>query len=169
MKKLIGNMALMIVLAAALGLAGNVLNSEGIPLVGNYPRIEYGADSVIVPPSAEEGDPPFITLKEAYGLYHDPGTVFLDAREPEDYDLGHILGAISLPFDWFDDHWPDVEPRLAKDADLVIYCSGAECELSLYEGRYLRELGYEKIHIFFGGWSEWQTHGFPTETPQSGS
>lgn len=159
----------MLAAAAILGLGSNALNPDGIPLVGYYPEIEYGPDSVIVPPSAEEGDPPFITLKEAYGKYHDPGTVFLDSREPEEYEIGHIKGALNLPFDWVDEYWPDVEPLLSTDAQIVIYCSGAECELSLFEGRYLRELGYQNIFIFFGGWSEWESRSFPTEIPENES
>ena len=149
--------------AVVLGLISNAVNPHGAALVGHYPKIEYGADSIIVPPSAEPGDPPFITLKEAYGKYHDPGTIFLDAREPEDYELGRIKGAINLPFDWFDDHWPDVEPLLNMEAEIIVYCSGAECESSLYEGRYLQEIGYQHISIFFGGWSEWDSHGFPVD------
>jgi len=164
MKKLLIGMAILAIAATVLGLGSNAMNSSGIPLIGYYPEIEYGPDSVIVPPSAQEGDPPFITLKEAFGKYHDPGTIFLDAREPEEYEAGHIVGAINLPFDWIDDYWPGVEPQLNKNAAIVIYCSGAECESSLFEGRYLRELGYQDLYIFFGGWSEWESRGFPTTT-----
>jgi rhodanese-related sulfurtransferase len=165
MIKLTVTMGLMLAAAVVLGLGNYALNPNDIPLIGYYPVIEYGPDSIIVPPSAEEGDPPFVNLKQAYGKYHDPGTIFLDSREPEDYQAGCIKGALCLPFDWFDDYWPDVEPLLSKDAQIIIYCSGAECELSLYEARYLRELGYEQVFIFFGGWSEWESHGFPTEIP----
>jgi len=163
MKKLIVVMGFLLLVALAVGLAANAVNPDGVPLIGNYPKIQYGEDSVIIPPSADEGDPPFITLREAYGIYHDPGTVFLDAREPEDYQAGHIAGAINLPFDWFDDYWGDVEPQLELDAIIIVYCSGAECESSLYEGRYLQEIGYRNIRIFFGGWAEWAGHNFPIE------
>jgi rhodanese-related sulfurtransferase len=149
--------------AAVLALAANAINPSGIALVGEYYEIEYGADSVIIPPTAEEGDSPYITLKEAYGMYHDPGTIFLDAREPEDYELGHIKGAINLPFDWFDDHWLDVEPLLDPEAAIIIYCSGTECELSIHEARHLQTLGYQNLYVFFGGWDEWVEHDFPTD------
>ncbi len=163
MKRVISQMLILLGISVILGLGSNAVNPHGIPLIGQYEPIDYGEDGTIVPPSAMEGDPPFVSLKEAYGMYHDPSTIFLDAREPEDYELGHIKGAINLPFDWFDDYWPDVEPLLPKDAPIVVYCSGAECESSLYEGRYLSEIGYTNIHVFFGGWSEWVQHDFPTE------
>ena len=163
MKKLVLIMGFLLAAAVAVGLLANAVNPNGIGLVGNYPKIEYGADSVIIPPSAEAGDPPFITLKQAYGKFHDPGTIFLDAREPEDYQVGHIKGAINLPFDWFDDHWPDVEPLLDKDTEIVVYCSGTECESSLYEARYLQELGYTRLYIFFGGSAEWESNDFPMD------
>lgn len=165
MKNILWVMILLLVASTAIGLGVNAVNPNGISLIGDYREVEYGADSAIVPPSAEESDPPFITLKKAYGLYHDPGTIFLDARDPEDYRMGYITGAINLPFDWLDDHWADVEPQLSKDATIVVYCSGAECELSLYEGRYLADEGYENVHIFFGGWAEWLEHDFPTVIP----
>ncbi len=165
MKKVLPAMIFLLVASTVIGLGINAVKPDGIPLIGDYREVQYGADSAIVPPSAEESDPPFITLKEAYGLYNDPETVFLDARDPEDYRAGYITGAINLPFDWFDDYWPDVEPRLNKDAVIVVYCSGAECELSLYEGRYLAEEGYKNIRIFFGGWTEWAEQGFPTVVP----
>ncbi len=163
MKRVVIQMLILLGIAVVLGLGSNAVNPNAIPLIGKYQPIDYGEDGIIVPPSAMEGDPPFISLKKAYGMYHDPGTIFLDAREPEDYEHGHIKGAINLPFDYFDEHWPDVEPQLTKDAPVVVYCSGAECESSLYEGRYLSELGYSNIHIFFGGWAEWAQHDFPTE------
>jgi len=157
-------MGFLLLAATVLGLASNSVNPRGVAVVGNYPRIEYGPDSAVVPPSAEPGDPPFITLKQAYGKYHDPGTIFLDTRDPDDYRAGHIKGAVNLPFDWFDDFWPDVEPLLDGDDEIVVYCSGAECETSLYEGRYLQELGYRRVFIFYGGLSDWVNRGFPADS-----
>jgi len=167
MKRLVVSMAFLFALAAALGLTANALNPRGIPLIGHYAASDSGTDSVIVPPSAEAGDPPFISLKEAYGKFNDPGTIFLDAREPEDYQAAHIRGAINLPFEQIDQYWPDVEPQLPKAGPIVIYCSGAECESSLHEGRFLKSQGYENLFVFFGGWAEWANHGFPVDSTQA--
>jgi len=167
MKRLIGGMALLWVLAAALGLTANALNPRGIPLIGRYSAPEFGADSVLVPPSAEPSDPPFITLRDAYGLYHEPGTIFLDAREPEDYQAGHIRGAINLPFERLDEYWPNVEPYVAKNAQIITYCSGADCELSLHEARFLKGQGYSNLFVFFGGWTEWANRSFPVDSAKS--
>ena len=41
-----------------------------------------------------------------FSKYHfDAGTAtFIDARDPEEYDLGHIQGAINIPFDYYEEY-----------------------------------------------------------------
>jgi rhodanese-related sulfurtransferase len=151
--------ALVIVIAAVfVGLLFNGISGRGIPMVGKWPS-NSGSDSVIVPPSAEEGDPSFISLAEAAALYQMPETMFIDAREPEDFEYGHINGAISLPYDYMEDYWDILIAGIAKDRNIVIYCSGSECESSLFLGRELVFNGFKNIFVFYGGWREWEKTG----------
>ena len=84
----------------------------------------------------------------------DLGPVFwVDARAGEDFERGHLDGAISLNVErWeelllgFLDSWP-------PDAPVVIYCSSQACLRSHEVAERLQdELGVEEIYVLRGGW-----------------
>jgi len=144
----------------------NVAAPEGIPWIGTWgPSVVAEGDSAAVPQSADADDPPFITLAQAQELHNDPNVVFVDARDPEDYEMGSISGAVLLPFEMFDDYWPAVSSRLSPERAIVTYCSGSECELSLYLGRLLIEdYEFSDVSIFYGGAGMWADAGLPMDT-----
>jgi rhodanese-related sulfurtransferase len=112
-----------------------------------------------------------LNLAEASALYQNPEIVFLDARYPEEYARGHIERAMLLPVEAeeevFDAYWREIKPLLDTNTLIVTYCSGVECESSLFLARYLRdELGYDSVMIFFGGWRRWEKAGLPVEHPE---
>lgn len=150
------------ILAIIIALGVNTVSNNRIPFFGSWPSIT-GSDSVVVPPSAEEGDPLFISLDEAASKFQLKRVLFIDAREPEDYNLGRIRGSINLPYDYLEDYWDDVAPSLSKEKGFVIYCSGSECESSLFLGRDMAYEGFKNIYIFYGGWREWKRAGLPIE------
>ena len=158
----------LLALSAVLALAINFMRDDGIALLGNWPSRTAEAGEPVVPPSAEEGDPPFITLDDAVALYQSPGIIFIDARDPEDYASGHITRSINIPFDYLDDDWKAHIDRLDRSARYVIYCSGSECESSLFLGRYFRDLGFVNVSVFYGGWSEWEINNLPINRPKDG-
>ena len=53
--------------------------------------------------------------------------------------------------------------QIPLDAEIVTYCGGADCELSLYLARQLVNEGYEHISIFFGGYTAWEEAKLPLE------
>jgi rhodanese-related sulfurtransferase len=149
-----------------LGFGRNAVVPGGIEWVGDWAKQDsiaaaVSADPMAKPPSAQPDDPPFLSFNEALTKFDDPDVIFVDAREPVEYEAGHIKGAVLLPFDWLDDYWSDAVAQLSKDKEIVTYCSGAECELSLFLARYMRDEGYENISIFYGGWLQWMEEGAP--------
>jgi rhodanese-related sulfurtransferase len=167
MKYRISQALILIVTAVIIGLVVNAISGRGIPLKGNWPSIS-NSDSIAVPPSAGEDDPPFISLDEAAALYQSPKVLFIDARSDEDYNLRHITGSINIPYDYLpfdniDEYWEQLKKEIPIEQEIVIYCSGSECELSLFLGRDMNSLGYDRIKIFYGGWREWERAGLPTE------
>jgi rhodanese-related sulfurtransferase len=149
-------------ISIALSFSLNSFSGDRIPFIGNWPSIS-GSDSILRPPSAGKGDPPFISLDEAAAKFQSKNVVFIDSRDPADYDIGRIKGAINLPFDLLEEFWPKVVGGFDKEKEYVIYCSGDECELSLFLGREMKSQGYPKIFIFFGGWREWERAKLPVE------
>jgi rhodanese-related sulfurtransferase len=155
---------IIVVLAALLAVGNNLVNPNKVPWVGNWPTFSGEEDSLWTSPSYDKGDPPTLRPQEAFERFISQGYIFIDAREAEEYQSGHIKGAINLPFETFDDHWAQVEPQLPKDAHIVTYCSGTECDASLMLARLLtQKYGYKNVEIFFGGWQVWDKRKLPID------
>ncbi|MEE9442912.1 MAG: rhodanese-like domain-containing protein [candidate division Zixibacteria bacterium] len=167
MKNWIIQILIILLLSAVLAVGINSIRDDGISFIGNWPSRTAEAGEMILPPSAEEGDPPFISLDEAVALYQSTDNIFIDARDPEDFEYAHIKRAINIPFDYLDEHWEQVIAEMDKTAHYVIYCSGTECESSLFLGRYFRDEDFVNSKIFYGGWGEWETNNLPIEAKSS--
>ena len=130
--------------AAALGLAWNALSGRGLALGRNaYLR---------------EGDET-IEVAEARARL-DKGALFLDARPVAFYEMSHIPRALPLPEDDFQRAFARIEPRLRSSFDVVVYCSGFGCEASHLVARRLKERGIPAI-VLAEGWPAWTDAGYP--------
>lgn len=138
---------LIIVLGAALGLLVNAFSPKGIPL--------------ITPPKKARSAEEFIPLEKAQALWSGGAAFFLDARKPADFEAGHVANALNLPAEEFEQHFPRLAPMLAPDSALIVYCDGADCELSHRLADQLRQQGYTEVHVLFNGWTAWREAGFP--------
>jgi len=157
----------LLLLAAVIGAAVNVISPNGIPLVGKY-RILSSGDGPIVPPSAQTGDPPFIDINQAQMEFEVGASVFIDARDPSEYVCGTIPGSINIPFESLPEgdlgkYFDSVLGGTGHSKTLVTFCSGEECDLSLHLGRNLSVYGYSNVLIFFGGAREWEKFGMEVE------
>ena len=106
-------------------------------------------------------EPTSIELAPARELWEAGRVIFLDARTFEEYEAGHIPGALALPYDAFEEFYPDVIDQLlaAGDRVLITYCSGKECEASVHLAEQLYYEGFNGVRVFFGGWPAWQEAG----------
>jgi rhodanese-related sulfurtransferase len=141
---------LLVLMGAALGLLSNAVAPKGISLLTPPKKV----------PKADE----FVPVDQAHQWWSEGNTFFLDARKPEDFEAGHIANALNLPVETFTENYPKVAPLLAPDSSIVVYCDGAECELSRRLAEELRGQGYTNVHMLHNGWTAWRTAGFPTAT-----
>lgn len=75
--------------------------------------------------------------------------VLIDVRTPEEYNAGHILGAINIPYDTIAELITDVP----KDSQIVLYCrSGRRSGIA---ADVLKEMGYTKI-LDYKRFSDWK-------------
>jgi rhodanese-related sulfurtransferase len=88
--------------------------------------------------------------------------IVLDVRPEVEYHSGHIADAVSIPSDQLESRLQD----LPKDREIVAYCRGPYCLMSLDAVDVLRKHGY-KARRLVDGFPEWQAHGHPTETNNS--
>jgi rhodanese-related sulfurtransferase len=91
--------------------------------------------------------------------------VVLDVREPNEFEQGHLPGAINVPRGMLelraDSESPVAHPRLSADRDarLIVYClkaPGARCVLA---AETLGRMGYTNVVAMQGGLEEWRAAG----------
>ena len=87
--------------------------------------------------------------------------VFLDVREREEWDEGHIPGAVHVPRGWLESRIEKTVSDRAKP--VVAYCASGN--RSTFAARTLEELGYENVVSLAGGINDWKRHGYPLEVP----
>jgi 3-mercaptopyruvate sulfurtransferase SseA len=99
-----------------------------------------------------------VTLGEMQTISTGRTAVVLDARPEIFYRLGHIPTALSLPRDDFENRYRTLASLLGahRDQQLIVYCSGIDCQDSQLVGDALERLGYSHVRLFRGGWSEWE-------------
>ncbi len=85
--------------------------------------------------------------------------VVVDVREQDEWDEGHIPGAVHVPRG----HLESRIERLAPDPSrpVVIYCSAGN--RSAFAAKTLAELGYEDVVSLAGGFTDWKRNGFPVQ------
>lgn len=114
-------------------------------------------------------DIPRLSLQGAYTRFQKKTSVFLDARKPEEYQEGHIPGALNFYGNELDQYAPRIIPQLTNKAqEIIAYCHGGDCDLSLQVAKTLKEQGYTQVKIFQDGWPAWTKAGYPQtqgETP----
>lgn len=84
--------------------------------------------------------------------------VYLDVREPQEWNLGHMPGAMHIPRGTLE---TTVEQMIPRDQEVVIYC--ARANRSALAADTLQQMGYERVSSMAGGWREWVMSGGDVE------
>ena len=177
-------------IGAILALVANALSPRGLALTTNY--FPGGTNGLVAPlpalvssnaatnalsttqdpaaPHINDKGLQMIGFKAAVRLFLDPRTqkdlvIFVDARNEDDFNLGHIPGARE-----FDPYHPEKKAvavmALCNAAEqIVVYCTGGDCEDSQSAAILLRDAGTpnSKLMVYEGGFTEWTTNNMPVE------
>jgi molybdopterin/thiamine biosynthesis adenylyltransferase/rhodanese-related sulfurtransferase len=92
-------------------------------------------------------------------LIADGDPIILDVREQDEWDEGHLPGAIHLPRGNLESRIEAAAPDRARP--ILVYCSAGN--RSAFAAKSLDELGYESAVSLAGGFTEWKRNGFPVE------
>jgi rhodanese-related sulfurtransferase len=149
MKQHLGRALILVTIAIGLSLVGNAISPRGIPLKTPAARTVREAD--------------FVSFQQAREWWEDGTALFLDAREPNDFMVGHIANSFNLPAQSFERHFGEIAPMLTPESRIVVYCDGIECELSHRVKESLEAMGYKNAQVLFNGWTVWREAGLPTE------
>ena len=103
-----------------------------------------------------------VSRKELLRRSKDGLVTVLDVRPSEEYEVGHIPGALNVPLD-------DIKKQLArlpKEKEIIAYCRGEYCVLAFEAVAALRKKGFTARRLE-EGYPEWKAAGLPVEGTQS--
>jgi adenylyltransferase/sulfurtransferase len=104
-----------------------------------------------------------IDVGQAHELLGRDGYVFLDVRERDEWEQGHVPGAVWIPRGNLESRVEAAVPD--RSQPVVVYCAGGS--RSAYAAKTLEELGYENVVSVAGGFTDWKRNGFPWQAPKT--
>lgn len=105
-----------------------------------------------------------VSRKELRARLKDGEVVVIDVRPRQEYEAGHIPGAISIPLD----RLPQEASTLPKGREVIAYCRGPYCVLAPEALTILRSKGLIARRLQ-DGFPEWKRSGLPVEVGLPGS
>lgn len=141
--------------ALALGTAAQLFGPRRIPWVEDHSRrvelraAQAGVEIVDIPRARE------ILQKGEF--------LVCDARKKEDFDAGHLPGAVSFPFESREEAYNELAALFSPDQPVMVYCSGRDCDDALLLGNFLRSQGSSQVVLFLEGIAGWKEAGLPIE------
>ncbi len=100
-----------------------------------------------------------VSVSEAKVLLDKGGYIFLDCREPKEFKMGHVPGAMNIPRGLIE--FKVAKKITDKNAKIVMYCKkgGRGCLATCT----LCKMGYKNTKNMGGGWMAWEKAGYPVE------
>ena len=136
-------MLILLAVAGALGSAANALSPRGLSWSRPLGRgvAERVAAAGLVP----------VDLKTVQDLVGKKSVRIIDARRAEEYRIGRLPGAVSIP--WIEGRQPSSTP--IRDVPVLVYCSNEFCDDALKTGIELNQIGYTHVAVFVDGYEAW--------------
>jgi len=145
----------MFTLAVFLGFSINQFRDSRLPLFE-----DWSMKARLMSPSGERLD---ISIVEAKNLFFHNAAIMIDARPTDDYEKGHIRGALSLPWHEVDQKFMEITKDISVNTPIITYCDGETCELSHHLANFLLDLGFTKVRILVNGWTKWRNADLPID------
>ena len=96
--------------------------------------------------------------KEVSALTTEKKAVIIDVRENDEWNAGHIAGAIHIPLGQINERLPELARY--KDSTIITQCrSGKRSVKALDE---LKSAGFSKVYSMEGGIQAWSEQGLAT-------
>jgi len=83
--------------------------------------------------------------------------LLVNAMEENKFRALHIPGSMNLF------KREDIENKLKKEDEIVVYCTDQVCNKSILLYQLLEAMGYMHVCRFAGGLREWEDAGYPLE------
>ena len=154
-RQAIRQMVLLVAMAILLGIAFNSVRRSPLPYLGDW---SAGARM-----KTHSGENLMISLDAAQTLFKRDDVKFIDARDPEEFDKGHVKGAVNLPWHDVDNYFMEIAGDLDPAVMVITYCDGETCTLSRDLALFLMDMGFSNVRVLVDGWSLWTKNNLPVE------
>jgi rhodanese-related sulfurtransferase len=92
------------------------------------------------------------------GLVRGGDALLLDVRPREEFEAGHLRGAVNIPIEELSARVDE----LPRDRRVITYCRGEYCMFADEAAELLQSRGFDVVRLE-GGWPEWQSEGRPVQ------
>jgi rhodanese-related sulfurtransferase len=147
--------ALLVVCAAILGTAAQLLGPQAIPWMERHSqRIEV---------RAMQAGLTIVDVENARAILKAGEYLVFDARRAAEFDAGHLPGAVSFPYESREEGYNEMAALLQPAQPVLVYCSGRECDDALLLGEFLKNQGSQEVSLFLEGTAGWKAAGLTLE------
>lgn len=158
-KQIFKEAAIIILAAAVVALVVNSFRTQGLPLIG--------PDDTVSGDNAGNSDDAIaideISMQRAMELYRADTALFADARGGNEFNSGHIKGAVNLPEGQFDQWIGAFLENTDPGVTIITYCEGYYCPLAKKLALKLMMAGFENVYHLPDGWGNWNKFRMPIE------
>jgi rhodanese-related sulfurtransferase len=98
-----------------------------------------------------------VSAQELVQLVNNDGAVVVDLRDKAEFEAGHIVDAINIPFAAIETRMDELNPH--KDKPMVLVCKMGQHAGSA--GTQLRKAGFEQVSRLRGGIADWRAQNLP--------
>src|ERR671936_2368271 len=100
-----------------------------------------------------------VDATQARELIESGEPLVVDVREQDEWDEGHIPGAVHIPRGFLESRIERAAPD--QERQIVLYCAAGN--RSAFAAKTLEELGYDDVVSLAGGFTDWKRNGFPIQ------
>jgi molybdopterin/thiamine biosynthesis adenylyltransferase/rhodanese-related sulfurtransferase len=100
-----------------------------------------------------------VDATQARELIESGEPLVVDVREQDEWDEGHIPGAVHIPRGFLESRIERAAPD--PEREIILYCASGN--RSAFAAKTLEELGYEDVASLSGGFTDWKRNGYPVQ------
>lgn len=100
-----------------------------------------------------------VKAAEAVQLINHDDAVVIDVRSDDDFEAGHIVGAVHAPLALLEERMKDLQAY--RERKVIVCCEAGR--QSAHAGAALRDAGFGSVYKLSGGLMAWRSAGLPLE------
>jgi rhodanese-related sulfurtransferase len=146
---------IILIISLILGLIYNQLHPNGLHWRFLFSTSMHANDAQKLNFTVISADSAFLFLNQG-------DVVFVDTREPQDFQLDHIRGAINVPLDIFITASDKIS--LPRDkTSIIMYDEDGNIEKLVSSASVLNAVQIKKLYILYGGYLSWLNLDYPLD------